>query len=1342
MSTLEPVKNIAIVGIAARFSEATNAQSLWELINDQTPTLQKIATPHFDIDSIYDPDPNAGNKSYCNRATMIGDVTQFDASFFNMMPKDAEVTDPSHRLVLEESWNALEDAGISKETIATTRGGVILGGTRNEYIDLLIRHNVPFSPATFSGNIISCTAGRVAHFLDIRGPVFTVDTACSSSLTAVGLAVDQLVAGNCDWLLCGGSNLILTETLLIAASKSKILSPDGVCRVFDENANGTGLGEGVGMVVLKRLEDAIASKDRIYGVILATEMNCDGLTLGLNAPNKKAQIDLQKSTHQKHGIAPSSIGYFEAHGTGTSVGDYIEFNALTESFQSEASQRHFCALGSVKSRLGHCMGASGILGLMNATLALHHRRIPALNVKTINPLLTLSESPFYFNSEPKEWDSAPNTPRRAGINSFGISGTNVYMVLEEAPARIREDEIPAYFPIVFSKKGLASGLTQMAQRLLDEMTLNTNLKLRDISYTLTKGRSQFRHRVGWVVNSREALKATLIDYIAHPRMPDLPEDCPESLSEIMSQFKSGKTVDWTSFFEPHDVQIVSLPTYPFERRRYWAPDAHPRPALAPKASPQLLPFLPTSLEFLIDFSPLDDTVRQHAINGIPIIAGAQQLATVIKVIHAMGEPLCIDAFGFRQMIDVPQAIQIKLSLKANTDSGYDVVLSNLDASTVYSSGQLIRTVPMTQPTPLPVESGISVSTQDILSFWDNSGIQFGPLYRIMTHIEYGKTTARSRIEINNAHLNAASGPLPFVIDAAFQTTGFFAKNAQNTLYLPGHIDRIILNGPLQGTHFDCEVHMTSKTEQRIICDMTVYDRDRNIRVQLIGFKLIRVPETARETPASEWIVMAPQWIAETPPMSERPLRIDIWTPNGNHDQDLRSIYERVSAMFQFQDEGCLVCVISEETSRLGHAIAGFARSVFKENSAFKIHILMPQDMALAKSALQSINWDALHTPEWIRVLPDQFLIQRYQPVPIPPKNAPYPLGKVGKTYLITGGFGALSMALATNLATTGASVVLMGRSQPDARLNHLPETMRYLSVDVSHRASLARALQDIGPIHGIFHLAGLYRDLRFGDKSPTDFFEILAPKVTGIDLLDELTQTQSLDFFVAFSSVSAAFGNSGQTDYALANGYMDGAMAEREQLRAKGLRSGVSLSIGWPLWKDGGMAPNPAVLRYVESQLGNTVTLSTAQGITYLMRLLAKGPGLTTFLPLGWSALRDPLMAALTASPQGITGTQKVQHPINKNDDLGNLLLKNIQSIFQEKFNFTADQVQKNSDIDELGLDSIAVMEFVDTCHVRFGLSMDPMAFMQFKTIGEIVTFILETQSTVLASTLQTGNPV
>ncbi|WP_414542086.1 SDR family NAD(P)-dependent oxidoreductase [Nostoc sp. CCY0012] len=494
------MESIAIIGLSGRFPGAKNIAEFWQNLCNGVEAISQFNEKQLisaGVESSLFNNPN-----YIKAGAVLEDIDLFDAGFFGLNPKEAEMTDPQHRLFLECAWEALENAGYDVQR-CESRIGVYAGASFNNYLPFKLNVDQIGSANSFQkliGNDKDFLSTRVSYKLNLTGPSLTIQTACSTSLVATTLACQSLLNYQCDMAVAGGASIRVPQKTGYLHQEGGILSPDGHCRAFDAKAKGTIIGNGVGVVLLKRLSDAIADRDHIYAVIKGSAINNDGSgKVGYTAPSVNGQAEAIAEAIALADVAPETITYIETHGTGTALGDPIEISALTNVFRAETEKTGFCAIGSVKTNIGHLDAAAGVTGLIKTALALQHKLIPpSLNFEEPNPEIDFANSPFYVNTKLTEWNTT-STPRRAGISSLGIGGTNAHVILEEAPS-LREQRSKSaeaqgknYQLLLLSAK-TDSALETATQNLAQHLKQHPELNLADVAYTLQVGRGVFNYR--------------------------------------------------------------------------------------------------------------------------------------------------------------------------------------------------------------------------------------------------------------------------------------------------------------------------------------------------------------------------------------------------------------------------------------------------------------------------------------------------------------------------------------------------------------------------------------------------------------------------------------------------------------------------------------------------------------------------------------------------------------------------------------------------------------------------------------------------------------------------------
>jgi acyl transferase domain-containing protein len=599
-------RSIAIIGVSGRYPQARTLDEYWENLKAGRDCITEIPAERWPLEGFYHPDADEAvtrGKSYSKWGGFLEGFADFDPLFFNISPAEAACMDPQERVFLQTCWEVLEDAGYTRELLAKQhhgRVGVYAGITKTGF-----ELHGPSLHTSFSS-----VANRVSYLLNLSGPSMPIDTMCSASLTAIHEACEHLLRDECELAIAGGVNLYLHPTNYVTMCGMRMLSHEGQCRSFGADAKGIVPGEGVGVVLLKRLSQAQADGDQIYAVIRGTSINHGGKTNGYTVPNPNAQRELIRAALRKAGVHPRTVSYIEAHGTGTELGDPIEITGLTQAFREHTQDTQYCAIGSAKSNIGHLESAAGIAGLTKVLLQMKHGQIvPSLHSQVLNPHIDFGSTPFVVQKELGEWlrpvieinGKTKEYPRIAGISSFGAGGANAHVVIEE----YRDSEAPVSTPIdtqhpaivVLSAK-TEEQLQVQAHNLLQALQSSSygEADLARIAYTLQVGREAMEQRLAFTVASIVELNDKLTRYLAGEegidelyrgevnrsdatlRLITTDEEMREVIglwiergkfSKLLDLWVKGLPFDWRRLYGDVTPRRISLPTYPFAKERYW-----------------------------------------------------------------------------------------------------------------------------------------------------------------------------------------------------------------------------------------------------------------------------------------------------------------------------------------------------------------------------------------------------------------------------------------------------------------------------------------------------------------------------------------------------------------------------------------------------------------------------------------------------------------------------------------------------------------------------------------------------------------------------------------------------
>ncbi|MFH9613919.1 SDR family NAD(P)-dependent oxidoreductase [Streptomyces pratensis] len=747
----EPVgrdTEIAVVGLAGRYPQARNIREFWRNLAEGRDSVTEIPADRWDHAPYFDPDMNAPGKTYAKWGGFLDGVDRFDSLFFNIAPREAAFMDPQERLFLECVHETLEDAGYTREALSrcADRGlpgnvGVFVGVMYEEYQLYGAQEQARGRNVTLSGSA-STIANRVSYVFDLHGPSMAVDTMCSSSLTALHLACQSLRTGGCELAVAGGVNLSLHPNKFLMLGSGKYASSKGRCESFGQGGDGYVPGEGVGAVLLKPLARAREDNDTVYGVIRATSVNHGGKTNGYSVPNPRAQYDVIGHALREAGVDAESVSYVEAHGTGTSLGDPIEIAGLTRAFREHTDRTQFCAIGSVKSNIGHAESAAGIAALTKVLLQMKHGRIvPSLHSEVLNPHIDFDGSPFYVAREPERWSrptghDGTTAPRIAGISSFGAGGSNAHVIVEEYLPAPRPDGVPpAGGPaVVVLSARTDDALRAQAGQLLRWTTEGEGAEagLADIAHTLQTGREAYEERLGLIAATTAELVAGITAFLdGEAGIPGLYRGRVErrqgslavftadvdqtrtldaalarrEYGELVQLWTTGLVVDWSKLRDASEYapRRISMPTYPFQGERHWPAGVTATGQSRADRPAQLHPLLHVNTStlhgqrFTSVFTGEEFFLRDHQVRGRPVLSGAACLELARAAVAAsLDEPYRVSSIRnvvWTRPVTLHEpglTVQVRLRPEKDGEVGFEILgpgdTAAGTAGTVHSEG--------------------------------------------------------------------------------------------------------------------------------------------------------------------------------------------------------------------------------------------------------------------------------------------------------------------------------------------------------------------------------------------------------------------------------------------------------------------------------------------------------------------------------------------------------------------------------------------------------------------------------------------------------------------------------
>jgi len=1145
---------VAIIGMAGRFPGAADAPAFWENIAAGIKSICPLSDDELlaaGVDRKQLEDLN-----YVKAGAFIANIDLFDASFFGYSLREAEIMDPQLRVLLECAWHALEDAGYDP---ARYRGlvGVVSGSALSGYAF----HNVvpnteimelmgPLQVGLYNSH--DAMPSMISYKFNLRGPSFAVQTFCSTSLVAVHMACQSLINYECDMVLAAGVALSVPNGLGYLYQEGGILSPDGEVRTFDGRAQGSVMGSGVGVVVLKRMEDALADGDNIYAVIRGSAVNNDGIQkVGYTAPGLSGQMSVIATALSRAGVSAESIGYFEAHGTGTPLGDAVELTATIQAFRRTTQKRGYCALGSVKPNIGHLDRAAGIAGLIKTALCLRHRQLPpSLNFVEANAEVGLEESPFYVNTRLRTWESADG-PRRAGVSSFGLGGTNAHVVLEEAPEPVASDAAAGPQLLVVSAK-TSTALEQACRNLAQHLRAHGELNLADVAYTLQLGRAAFNHRRMLVCRDVDDAIAGL--GTSDPDRARSNEQLYRNRLAALKVLPCDYAISWVLYDQSPSYRNAVDAC----RRAALQDRPHGDAFIAVYAFASLLKHCCGDLQ--LEGSTIAEFVASCLLGSLSPEEAVRRLQNADSA--RSSHPLNGEG---RVAVEFPTGTcdrEAFLNLLGRLWlGGVTIQWAN------YWSGQNRRRIPLTGypfersrywiqsdsvSSEKPQSSGESERKPDIADWF------YVPSWRRSANLE----------DCNPA-------PQKWLL---FADSSGLADRLCHHLEERGHTVTTVRVGDSFASvdNVSYSVRADVEKDYELLLD--------DLRSQ--G----KLPDRI----VHMWLVTDPDEDADAEDAAvSRDLRLGFY-----------SLLAVTKALGESDVLGCAISVITsglhsvlpgEAASPAKSIVTGPCRVIPQEYvhiATDSIDIAYPADEIAAAASAQRLCFELLKPSRdhFIALRGAQRWVQSFEPVPLPRATAAKHL-RNGGVYLITGGLGGLGLELASHLAgTKQARLALIGRTALPPRedwpawsasdvggslevrriraiqsLEARGVEVLTLCADVANteqmKAAVARSVERFGALHGVIHAAGVPGVGIMQRKSRRDADGVLAPKVQGTLALATALRGMKLDFLVLFSSVASATGGGpGQVDYCAANAFLDSWAQQHAG------DYGLVCSISWGEW--------------------------------------------------------------------------------------------------------------------------------------------------------------------------------
>nr|BBA66512.1 type I polyketide synthase [Actinoallomurus fulvus] len=1228
---------IAIVAMACRFPGGVRSpEDLWRLVREGRDAVSGFPTDRgWDLTELYDPDPDRPGTSYTRDGGFLYDAADFDAGLFGVSPREALAMDPQQRLLLEVGWETFERAGIDPGTLRGSATGVFAGVTQNDYAARIATAPDGLEAHLLTGNTGSVASGRVSYAFGLEGPAVTVDTGCSSALVALHLAAQSLRSGECSSALAGGVAVMATPSAFVAFSRQRGLAADGRCKAFAGAADGTGWGEGCGLLLLERLSDARRLGHPVLGLVRGSAVNQDGASNGLTAPNGPSQRRVIRQALANAGLAPADVDAVEGHGTGTTLGDPIEAQALLETYGQDRETP--LLLGSVKSNLGHTQAAAGAAGVIKMVLAMRHGVLPrTLHVDEPTPHVDWSSGAVSLLSEEHAWPE-PGRPRRAGVSSFGVSGTNAHVILEQAPATAEPPRpSPPAGPWVLSGHTEAA-LRDQARRLRDHLRVRRD-EPGDVGFTLATGRAALSHRAAVVAAGRDGL----LDTLGH-----LAEGRP-----------AAGLVTGTA--DPDPARAVFV--FPGQGAQ-WAGMAVELMDTAP-AFAERLGECAAALSAFVDWS-LPDVLRERrdldrvdvvqpalwavmvALAGLwrscgvepaavighsqgeiaaACVAGALSLEDGARVVALRSRAL-LELAGRGGMVSVPLPAEEvplldRLSVAAVNGPRSTVVSGDPEAlEELLATEERARRVPVDYASHSEQVEAVRDRLLDLLAPIEPRPAEI-PVYSTVTGERLDTTEMTAEYWYRNLRQTVVFGPA--VRRALDDGCRVFVEASPHPVLAAGLREVVdaagseaAVVGSLRRDDGGRQRFLTSLAEAHVagvtVGWPAVFPGARRVDLPTYAFQHERywLEETA---PAArhdalfrvDWIRLPlPDGTGALPPdgtvlehfaATDEPSAEAARAATGRALDLLTA--DRGGARLVFVTRGA---VATDDRDGVPDpalaAVWGLVRSAQLENpGAFVLADVDGTDAS--RDALAA----ALATGEpQLALRRGSASVPRLAPVA---RTGDAAAGFGAGTVLITGGTGSLGRSVARHLVETRdvGRVILAGRSGGDAaEIAALGPAVTAVACDVADRDALARLLDGIPDLTAVVHAAGVLDDAVLAAQDAGRLDGVFRPKADAALHLDALTRDRDLDAFVLFSSAAGTLGGAGQANYAAANAFLD-ALAQRRRAAGR-----PATSVVWGFWgQDGGMTGHLTEADRRRVRRGGLVALSERDGLALLDAAVAR----------------------------------------------------------------------------------------------------------------------------------------
>jgi polyketide synthase PksN len=1231
-------------------------------------------------------------------------------------------------------------------------------------------------------------------------------------------------------------------------SSGQFISSEGHCQSFGEGGDGYIPGEGVGVVILKRLIDAESDGDHIYGLLRGSALNHGGKTNGYTVPNPHSQSSAIRRALKEANINARHISYIEAHGTGTKLGDPIEISSMSKAFSAYTDETGFCLIGSAKSNIGHCESAAGIAGLTKVLLQMKHGQIvPSLHSSRLNPNIDFSATPFVVNQALTDWDhpiiEGISYPRIAGISSFGAGGSNAHLIVEEYSAQnnslsfskgINRDN---YIVVLSARTDLQ--LTQKVRDLfafLLKAQSSDNLdsiNLSSLIYTLQVGREAMDERLGFLVDSTMDLLNKLRSYLDSSDLsdvfyrdqvrdnrdtiaqfnsdPDLQETIDkwvvqQKYSNLLYWWVKGLDFDWYKLYGESKPLRMSLPVYPFSRESYRRQDPLSNQSLP---SSVLHPLLHTNTSTITEqsyssvFSGQEDFIKDHQVNGQKILPGVAYIKMVLTAIrHAIpnieeSNTIELQNIVWIQPFIVLEKKEIIVSLSLNEDGiiHYRIYSCDDRQEVDYSQGEAIIKPKVLSSNlsieQLKIKMNGKLESTDIYSQFAKMGLDYGATFQGITTILQGEKELL--VQLNFLTIEKSKDDFLIwigIVDSALQSSiGLYDDLSKITqLPLPFSLESLSILSPITESMFAWVRHSSnnqSEDSNVTKLDIDLCDPTGIICIQIRGFATrlysnLILPE--KQNNKIELLLATPVWEHSTikaisrlevldfieryvilygiphinPDQLEKLMQNTYCTHYTVLDKNIAELYNDFSSVCFETLQGILknklqgkvhvqVIIPNEQQNLIFAGLSGLLKTAMLENPQLTGQIIFTSFQIDLNGLVEQLQENLVKQEDTlVKYEQESRYITVWKEIEKEPENLNFSFKNKG-VYIITGGLGKLGILFAREIfnQTKEAKVILTGRSEKNEKieviLNTFPnekDQLVYKQLDINNSNQVVEFINEIieenKQINGIIHSAGMTADNFILNKPSSEFKKVLFPKVEGTFILDEATKDIKLDFMVLFSSITSAMGNLGQSDYAVANGFLDQFSTYRNQLVNNNERYGHTLSINWPLWEDGGMHIEQINKDILKEMLG-VIPMKTETGIFSFYKALSLGYDQILVMEGILPKMRNVLQAVRRKESEVIVTELNANTPIDtmEEETLVSTAQDFLRKLFSEVLGLSFHEINTKTSFEKYGIDSIFAMSLTNKLEKTFGL-LSKTLFFEYQTISALAKFLTTSYPNIL----------